>query len=61
MPPGPVNTILYVEMLEAQVMLNCVAHSYMSFVMWAFIARRRSVARLKRDAPPHKVSEYTMT
>lgn len=58
---GPVNTILYVEMLEAQVMLNCVAHSYMSFVMWAFIARRRSVARLKRDAPPHKIVAGCLT
>jgi hypothetical protein len=52
-----VNTILYVELLESQAMLNCFAHSYMSFVMWAFIAKRRSVARLKRDAPPKKVSE----
>jgi len=53
-----VNTILYVELLESQIMLNCLAHSYMSFVMWAFIGRRRSVARLKRDAPPKKVSTF---
>lgn len=52
---GSVNTILYVELLESQVMLNCVAHCYMSYVMFAFIARRRSVSRLKRDVPPKKI------
>ena len=54
------NTILYVELLEGQVMLNAIAHCYMSYVMFAFIALRQSVAKLKRDANPKKVRGQTV-
>lgn len=54
-PAGPVNTILYVELLEAQCMFNAFAHCYISYIMYSFIGRRRSLSRLKRDAPPKKV------